>query len=112
MENCFVHLDDVLVVSKRYEEHLKHLHEVFEQLRKANLKLKPKKCCFLRPEVHFLGHVISREGIRPDSMKTEKVRNYPQPGCDWTSPIFGTGLVLPTFCSWVRHSGCPIAQVD
>ena len=78
-KNCFVYLDDVLVASKRYEEHLKHLREVFERLHKANLKLKPKKCCFLRPEVHFLGHVISREGIRPDPMKTEKVRNYPQP---------------------------------
>ena len=44
---CFVYLDDALVASKRYEEHLKHLREVFERLRKANLKLKPKKFCSL-----------------------------------------------------------------
>ena len=52
------------------------LCEIFLRFHDANLKLKPKKCCFLRLEVPFLGHVTSREGIRPDPTKTEKVRNY------------------------------------
>ena len=60
-------------------EHLEHLHEVFLQLCAVGLRLKPRKCGLLRPELPFLGHVISRQGIQPDPSKTEKVRNYPHP---------------------------------
>ena len=45
----------------------------------AGLRLKPKKCSFLREEVQFLGHVISKRGVCPDPTKTEKVKNYPAP---------------------------------
>ncbi len=62
-------IDDVLVASKKFQEHLDHLQKVFLRLRAANLKLKRNKCSFLRPEVPFLGHVISKDGIRPDPAK-------------------------------------------
>ena len=52
---------------------------MFCRLRTAHLRLKPKKCGFLRPEVQFLGHVISAQGVRPDPIKTEKVKSYPCP---------------------------------
>ena len=61
--NCYVYIDDVLVCSRTFEE---HLGLVFERMRSANLKLKPKKCLFLRDEVPYLGHVVTREGIHPD----------------------------------------------
>ena len=76
-KDCFVYIDDVLVCSKTLEEHLAHL-DIFSRLQKANLRLKPKKCMFLRPKVQYLGHVISREGVAPDS-EVEKVKNYPVP---------------------------------
>ena len=77
--SCFVYIDDVLVCSRTFEEHLQHLSQVFERLRQANLKLKPKKCLFLREEVPYLGHVVTREGIHPDPSKTAKIREYPVP---------------------------------
>ncbi len=77
--DCFVYLDDILIVSKDLEEHLEHLREVFERLRRAGLKLKPKKCHLLQESVHFLGHVISKDGIRPDPAKTRKVEEFPVP---------------------------------
>ena len=77
--SCFVYLDDILIASKTFEEHLDHLREVFDRLRKAGLRLKPKKCLLLRREVPYLGHVISKEGIRPDPAKTEKVHRFPTP---------------------------------
>ena len=43
------------------------------------MKLKPKKCLFLRDEVPYLGHVVTREGIQPDPSKTERIREYPVP---------------------------------
>ena len=76
---CFVYLDDILVCSKTFEEHMEHLRLVFERLRRAGLTLKPKKCCFLREEVQYLGHVISKRGILPDPEKTQKVREFPIP---------------------------------
>ena len=52
----FVYLDDILIASKSFDEHLKQLREVFECHRSAGLHLKPKKCLFLRDDVPYLGH--------------------------------------------------------
>ena len=78
-KSCFVYIDDILVCSRTFEEHIVHLQEVFERLRKANLKLKLAKCSFLCKCVQYLGHIISREGISPDPSKTSKVREFPVP---------------------------------
>ena len=59
---CFVYIDDILVASKSFEEHLHHLQLVFDRLRKADLRLKPTKCLFLCEEVPYLGYVISKHG--------------------------------------------------
>ena len=77
--DCFVYIDDILVVSRTFEEHLRHLEQIFDRLRNANLRLKPKKCSFLCNKVTYLGHVISVEGVCPDPEKTEKVRSFPVP---------------------------------
>ena len=76
---CFVYLDNILVCSKTFQEHLEHLNLVFERLRRAGLTLKPRKCFFLQEEVHYLGHLISCKGIAPDPAKTQKVREFPVP---------------------------------
>ena len=45
-DSCFVYIDDVLVCSRTFDAHLRHLEQVFQRLREANLKLKPQKCFF------------------------------------------------------------------
>ena len=101
---CFVYVDDILVASKSFDEHLLHLKLVFERLRQAGLRLKPTKCNFLRAEVPYLGYVISKTGIRPDPAKTDKVRNFPTP-TDPTSVRSFVGLAsyyrrfVPQFAS-------------
>ena len=82
--SCFVYLDDILIASRTFDEHLKHIKEVLERLRTAGLRLKPKKCLFLREEVPYLGHVISASGIKPDPSKTAEVKAFPVP-CDVTA---------------------------
>ena len=82
--SCFVYLDDILIASRTLDEHLRHIREVFGRLRKAGLRLKPKKCLLLREEVPYLGHVVSAHGIRPDPAKTEKMKSFPTP-CDVTT---------------------------
>ena len=76
---CFVYIDDILVASRSFEEHLSHLQLVFDRLSKAGLRLKPKKCLFLHEEVPYLGYVISKHGISPDPSKIAKVKHFPTP---------------------------------
>ena len=78
-KHCFVYIDDVLVCSQTFEEHLTHLREVLLRLCQAGLRLNTKKCLFLREEVPYLGHVVTRNGIKLDPAKTEKIQNYPVP---------------------------------
>ena len=47
------------------------MEEIFKRLRDANLKLKAKKCLFLRKQVPYLGHIVTRDGIKPDPEKTK-----------------------------------------
>src|SRR2546421_4345839 len=72
------YIDDISVYSKTWEEHLRHLKEVFKRLRKAKLKINPDKCHFGTQEIQFLGYVIGMNGIKPDPAKVEKVKNFPQ----------------------------------
>ena len=68
-----VFLDDILVYSKDRENHNTHLRVVLETLRKEQLYAKLSKCKFWLNEVSFLGHIISKEGIRADPKKIEVV---------------------------------------
>jgi len=71
--------DDMIVYSKTVEEHLIRLNKLFDRLRTANLKLKPRKCHLLRAEIKFLGHVVSAPGALTDPSKIEAVRDWPVP---------------------------------
>ena len=62
---CIIYLDDIIVFGRTEEEHLEHLHVVFERFREFNLKLKPYKCSFFQSEIMYLAHYISRKGILP-----------------------------------------------
>ena len=76
---ALIYLDDVLVYSCTFEEHLKHLRLVFDRFRGAGLKLKPNKCHFGQSRVNYLGHVITPEGLQPDPEKIKVVQEYPVP---------------------------------
>ena len=78
-EYCLVYIDDVIVFSKTFEDHLMHLRQVFERFRSADLKLKGKKCSFFRHEVKYLGHIISDKGVAPDPAKVKAVQDFAVP---------------------------------
>ena len=76
---CLCYLDDVIVFGTTFEIALRNLRDVFEALRKANLKLKPKKCSLFQTEVSYLGHRVSKAGISCDPNKISAVQNWPIP---------------------------------
>lgn len=75
-----VYLDDILVYSSTFREHLQRLDVVFSRLKEMGLKVKLEKCHFLQEVVKFLGHQISARGIGTDPGKVEAVRNWKTPG--------------------------------
>ena len=74
---AITYLDDIIIFSKNELEHLEHLEEVFHQLRKAGLKMKHSKCDFFRSKIHYLGHLISADGISPLPHKLDTIKNMP-----------------------------------
>ena len=74
-----LYLDDIIVYSKTFEDHLENLKVVFERLKNANLKLNPQKCSLLCTKVAFLGHEVSEQGIATDPAKACAVEDWPQP---------------------------------
>jgi hypothetical protein len=72
-------MDDILLYTETYEDHIKLLKEVFHRLEKAGLKLKLNKCKFARKSVRYLGFILSEKGIQPDPDKLKVVEDYPVP---------------------------------
>lgn len=75
----FLYMDDLIVTGGSKSSHLSNLRNVFEICRRSNLKLNPGKCNFFRPEVTYLGHTCTQNGLLPDKNKTFAIENYPRP---------------------------------
>jgi len=74
-----VFVNDLNVHNESWGEHLQHLNAILCKLREVNLKLNPNKCCFAVKSITFLGHVVSKEGTRPDPGKIEAILHFPTP---------------------------------
>ena len=71
--------DDVLVFGVTQEQHDERLRKVFQQARKSGVKFNKIKCKFMLPEVKYVGHVISSEGVKVDPGKVADLTNMPAP---------------------------------
>ena len=72
------YIDDIVIFSQSWEEHVRHLSEVFKRLA-ANLRVKLEKCPFGCVRAHYLGHVIGQGKVEPEEGKVAAVRDYPTP---------------------------------
>ena len=71
--------DDIIIFSKNESQHLEHLEIVFSRLREPGLKMKWSKCDFFKSKIHYLGHLISPEGISPLPNKLDCIQHMPAP---------------------------------
>ncbi|GFX34622.1 retrovirus-related Pol polyprotein from transposon 297 [Trichonephila clavipes] len=74
-----VYMDDVIITSPSFNEHLDHLNQVFTLLRDAGLTLNKEKCHFARDKLKYLGFVISKEGIETDNSKVKAITEMKPP---------------------------------
>ncbi|GFX16203.1 retrovirus-related Pol polyprotein from transposon 297 [Trichonephila clavipes] len=74
-----VYMDDVIITSLSFNEHIDHLNQVFTLLRDAGLTLNKDKCHFARDKLKYLGLIISKEGIETDNSKVRAIAEMKPP---------------------------------
>ncbi|VDI15882.1 Hypothetical predicted protein [Mytilus galloprovincialis] len=78
-KSCLCYLDDILIASETFDQHIEDLRNVFQRLSNAGLKLGPKKCTFAQNSCIYLGHKISNKGIEPPPDRVQAIVDYPIP---------------------------------
>ena len=74
-----IFFDDIIIYSKSLEEHEGHLQVVFNALRTNKLYINQKKSEFFLKEIQYLGHILSKTGIRMDPKKLGVIKDWPEP---------------------------------
>ena len=74
-----VYIDDILVYSKIVEEHARHLEAVLGRLRDNKLYANGEKSDFVHQEIEFLGHMVTRDGIKLDMKKVKAIQEWKGP---------------------------------
>lgn len=110
--NLEAYVDEMVIKSRMVEDLLSDIQETFDQLRAINMKLNPKKCSFGVKEGQFLGHLITKQGIKANPSKVKAITDLQAPktlkdvqslngklaslsrflskGVDWPLPFFKT----------------------
>ena len=76
---AIAYLDDILIFSKSITEHNEHVETILKKLQDNQLYAKIEKCEFFKSEVEFLGHIISKNGIKTDPSKIKAITDWPTP---------------------------------
>lgn len=75
----FHYLDDIVICSESFDEHLQLLDEIAKRLREANLTISEQKSQFCRKEIKYLGYVLNEKGWMVDDEKTACIVQFPVP---------------------------------
>ena len=76
-----VYLDDILIFNKTWEEHLKHVKQTLDVLKKETLYVKLSKCEFGKASLNYLGHIVGGGELKIDPSKVAFIVNLPKPKC-------------------------------
>ena len=77
-ESAIVYLD-ILLIGRDFPEHYNNLEKLFQRFRDANLRMNGKKCSFAKTEVKYIGHILSKDGIRIDPSKADAISEWTRP---------------------------------
>ena len=103
-----VYFDDILIYSNTMKEHVEHLRQVLDVLRKENLYANYKKCSFGTDNLVFLGFVVTSQGIQVDEEKIKAIKESADPQNHWRSLEFSwTCWLLQEVCERLQYHCCP-----
>ena len=71
------YLDDLIVFSAMWEDHLSHLRAVLVRLREVGLTTKPSKCQLAMAQCTYLGHVVGSGVVKPEATKLHMIKQFP-----------------------------------
>ena len=78
-EFALVYIDDIVVFSRTFDEHLDHLNKILSNLFKRNFQLNPLKCDILHEQIDYLSHTVSCSGVKPTDEKIRAIMNLSEP---------------------------------
>ena len=102
---AFAYLDDIIVCTRTFEEHMSMLRKIFDRLYEAKLRPNTDKCHFFRPKLQYLGHVVDEKGLHTDPEKVAAIQNLSPPRNIKEARRF-LGLI-----SWYRRFIKDVSQV-
>jgi hypothetical protein len=97
---CMVYLDDIVIYSADLDEHLLRLTTVLQRLSNVGMKLNPQKCVLLMKQLHYLGHVVSADGVSVSEDKVTAMLAFPRPGGKNPKKQLYSFIQL---CAYYRH---------
>ncbi|CAF1632626.1 unnamed protein product [Rotaria sordida] len=76
---ALVYIDDIVIYSRSFGEHLKHIHQVLSILSQHNFQFNPSKCSIFRQRIDYLSHTISEQGVKPNNEKIQAIIKLREP---------------------------------
>ena len=107
-DSSATYIDDVVVHSVTWADHLSALRAVLTTLKVAGLMAKPGKCHFAMAKCSYLGHVVGNGQVRPDNIKIAAVEVLPTPRTKRKKVriVLGTHRILQEIYTGLRYGGC------
>lgn len=78
-QNALVYIDDIVVFSRSFEEHVEHIQQVLSIVFKHNFQLNPSKCDVFHQHISYLSHTISEHGVKPNNEKIQAIIKLREP---------------------------------
>ena len=78
-QTYYVYLDDIVIYSTDLNQHLVDLRKVLLKFQDAGLTINLEKCTFAQHGMHYLGHIVSQNGVKPNLEKVSSILAYPKP---------------------------------
>lgn len=78
-EFCINYIDDILIFSSDFEQHLKHIARLFKVIQAEGFRLKWSKCIIAQFSVNYLGHILSYNAVKPHHDNLKSIKDFPRP---------------------------------
>ena len=73
---CFAYIDDIVIFEETIQQNNQNMEDVLQRIKQLGLRLEPSKCDYLKRELEYLGHIITKEGVKPNAEKLCAIKNF------------------------------------